>query len=158
MQFGAVFLDLKKAFDTFNHQVLSSKLTHFNFSEETILWMKSYPSHRKQCDCVDWTKSPDLYCPVGVPQGSIFSNFIIYIYLMHVKEMHFQIMQIMLYTFKKPFLILTSAMTHLISFIEYQKNRGGSWHSKWVQLSWDLHWPSKVIWKTCQHYNLIYKI
>ena len=48
---GAVFLDLKRAFDTVNHEVLLSKLTYFNFSAQALNWMKSYLSSRKQCVC-----------------------------------------------------------------------------------------------------------
>jgi len=46
---GAVFLDLKRAFDTVNHEVLLSKLTYFNFSVQGLNWIKSYLSCRKQC-------------------------------------------------------------------------------------------------------------
>ncbi len=45
---GAVFLDIKKAFDTINHNVLLSKLSRFNFSTNTLTWMESYLSLRKQ--------------------------------------------------------------------------------------------------------------
>ena len=45
---GAVFLDLKKAFDSVNHQVLLSRLTRFNFSEHAMHWLASYLSGRKQ--------------------------------------------------------------------------------------------------------------
>ncbi len=38
---GAVYLDLKQAFDTVNHKVLLSKLTYFNFSEQALNWIKS---------------------------------------------------------------------------------------------------------------------
>lgn len=38
---GAVFLDLKKAFDTINHEILISKLSLFNFSPDTVNWVKS---------------------------------------------------------------------------------------------------------------------
>ena len=44
----AVFLDLKSAFDTINHDVLVAKLTNFNFSNSALCWMKSYLSDRKQ--------------------------------------------------------------------------------------------------------------
>lgn len=39
---AAVFLDLKKAFDTVNHKVLVSKLSAFNFSSDTLNWIQSY--------------------------------------------------------------------------------------------------------------------
>lgn len=35
---GAVFLDLKRASDTVNHNVLLSRLTEFNFSDHTTRW------------------------------------------------------------------------------------------------------------------------
>lgn len=48
----AVFLDLRKAFDTFNHKVLQSKLTTFNFSEGAVKWVETYLSNRSQSVCL----------------------------------------------------------------------------------------------------------
>ena len=45
---GAVFIDLQKAFDTVNLNLLSNKLTTFNFSEHAIGWFASYLEHREQ--------------------------------------------------------------------------------------------------------------
>lgn len=40
---GAVFLDLKKAFDTVNHGILFSKLRHqFHFSVLAVTWLSTY--------------------------------------------------------------------------------------------------------------------
>ena len=45
---GAVFLDLTKAFDTVDHNILLSKLSAIGVSHSTLQWFKSYLSHRKQ--------------------------------------------------------------------------------------------------------------
>lgn len=39
---GSVFRDLQKAFDTLNHNILLSKLLHFNFSIDIMKWIESY--------------------------------------------------------------------------------------------------------------------
>lgn len=39
---GAVFLDLRKAFDTVNHPVLLSKLASFQLSPSVLDWIESY--------------------------------------------------------------------------------------------------------------------
>lgn len=78
---GAVFLDLKRAFDTVDHQVLLSRLTHFNFSAHAIEWFKSYLSNRRQFVTVDGVKSPCLDCPVGVPQGSVLGPLLFSLFI-----------------------------------------------------------------------------
>lgn len=68
---GAVFLDLKKLFNTVIHEVLLSKLTLFNFSVEAIKWMTLYLSNRSQSVCLGNNQSMYLNCNICVPQGSI---------------------------------------------------------------------------------------
>lgn len=43
----AIFIDLKKAFDTVNHNVLLSKLSAHNISTNTMKWMTSFLSNRQ---------------------------------------------------------------------------------------------------------------
>lgn len=45
---GAVFLDLRKAFDTVNYTILLAKLCSFNFSSATLKWTESYLTDRLQ--------------------------------------------------------------------------------------------------------------
>ena len=42
---GMVLIDLKKAFDTINHDILSKKLSIFGFSDHTVKWFQSYLSN-----------------------------------------------------------------------------------------------------------------
>uniref|UniRef100_A0A8C6TI94 Protein FAM76B n=1 Tax=Neogobius melanostomus TaxID=47308 RepID=A0A8C6TI94_9GOBI len=54
------FLDLKRAFDTVNHNILLSKLSTHNISDETLQWFKSYLENRKHRTRIRSTKSSFL--------------------------------------------------------------------------------------------------
>ncbi len=78
---AAVFLDLRKAFDTVSHQILLSKLSCFNFSPAALQWFKSYLHGRKQCVSVAGVKSAYCNCPVGIPQGSTLGPLLFSLYI-----------------------------------------------------------------------------
>ena len=68
---GAVMLDLKKAFDTVNYEVLLSKLKHLGIVGREWDWFSNYLSNRQQCTSIDGVHSELMRVTVGVPQGSI---------------------------------------------------------------------------------------
>uniref|UniRef100_A0A8C6S602 Reverse transcriptase domain-containing protein n=1 Tax=Neogobius melanostomus TaxID=47308 RepID=A0A8C6S602_9GOBI len=78
---GAVFLDLKRAFDTISHDVLVSKLSRFNFSPDAVHWIKSYLDHRTQAVRVKNELSCNLVNGIGVPQGSILGPLLFSLYI-----------------------------------------------------------------------------
>ena len=43
---GMILVDLQKAFDTIDHDILLKKLSAIGFSNHTIGWFKSYLSNR----------------------------------------------------------------------------------------------------------------
>ena len=45
---GAIFMDLPKAFDTVNHDLLITKLEAYGFSNNALLFMLSYLKNRSQ--------------------------------------------------------------------------------------------------------------
>ena len=44
---GMILIDLQKAFDTINHDILINKMEFLGFSKDVISWFKSYLSNRK---------------------------------------------------------------------------------------------------------------
>ena len=44
--FTAAFIDLKKAFDTINHDTLIKKLPHFGMNVDIINWLSNYLTNR----------------------------------------------------------------------------------------------------------------
>ena len=78
---GLVALDLRKAFDTVNHQILLSKLELYGVRNLELAWFKSYLDQRKQVCCLSSTTSDRLTVSCGVPQGSILGPLLFILYV-----------------------------------------------------------------------------
>ena len=67
-----VLIDLKKAFDTVDHQILLNKLELYGIKGSALLLLKSYLSERNQkCQVNGYITSSDRRSKCVVPQGSI---------------------------------------------------------------------------------------
>jgi len=66
---GSVFIDLAKAFDTVDHDILLSKLEYYGVCDESLPWFKNYFTGRKQFVHIDSQSSEELAITSGVPQG-----------------------------------------------------------------------------------------
>ena len=64
-------MDLSKAFDTINHDLLLAKLKAYGFSREALTLMCSYLKNRKQKVVINNSASTTQTVIAGVPQGSI---------------------------------------------------------------------------------------
>ena len=68
---GAFLTDLSKAFDCINHDLLIAKLNVYGFGHESLAYIYSYLSERKQRTKINNSFSSWSYIYSGVPQGSI---------------------------------------------------------------------------------------
>ena len=78
---GMVFLDLSKAFDTIDHDIMLKKLISIGFSDSAVLWFKAYLTNRSQSVCVNGVVSDPQSIPFGVPQGSILGPLLFISYI-----------------------------------------------------------------------------
>ena len=82
---SVTFIDLKKAFDTVNHEILLKKVYLYGIKDNEFCWFRSYLSHRKQCCKVvgQISTHEDITC--GVPKGSCLGPLL---FLLCINDLH----------------------------------------------------------------------
>ena len=78
---GMILIDLKKAFNTINHEILFKKLKAKGFSEWCITWFQSYLSKRIFFISIENQLSDYGGISCGVPQGLILGPILFLIYV-----------------------------------------------------------------------------
>ena len=73
---GIILIDLQKAFDTIDHQILLQKFPSFGFLNEVIDWFRSYLRSRKFHVNIHDKFSTTTELRWGVPQGSIIVSLL----------------------------------------------------------------------------------
>ena len=76
-----IFLDLSKAFDTIDHNILINKLQHYGIRGLAGDWFRSYLNTRYQHVQIDNMLSESATIQHGVPQGSILGPLLFLIYV-----------------------------------------------------------------------------
>ena len=76
-----VFVDLQKAFDTVDHDILIGKLEYYGIRGVTQNWFRSYLSNRKQFVSIYGVESDTMSIKYGVPQGSVLGPLLFLIYI-----------------------------------------------------------------------------
>ena len=102
---AAIFIDLSKAFDTVDHQILIQKLASIGFDDLAVSWFVNYLTGRTQAVVADNFKSSSLLIKKGVPQGSILGPLLFTLYMNNMvlpslhSDVHFYADDTILYCF-----------------------------------------------------------
>ena len=76
-----LFIDLKKAFDSIDHEILLSKLELYGFKGASFNLFRDHLSDRTQVTVINNVNSETSFISCGVPQGSILGPLLFLLYI-----------------------------------------------------------------------------
>lgn len=78
---AAIFIDLSKAFDAIDHNIMFEKLSLYGIRGQTLLIIKNYFHNRNQYTYIDGHESERKKLDIGVIQGGVLASLLFLIFI-----------------------------------------------------------------------------
>ena len=121
-----IFIDLSKAFDTLNHDILLEKLFAYGVRGTPHNLIKSYLENRKQCIDFLGYKSSLLPTKLGVPQGSILGPLLSILYFNDLLNMS-KILKFILFADDTNLFYSNNDLEQLLNIVNHELNILSDW-------------------------------
>ena len=123
---SVVSIDLKKSFDTIDHNILLKKLDHYGIRGITLDLFKSYISNRFQCIEFDGVLSDLKKLNCGVPQGSVLGPILFILYINDLPNIS-KLFKPVLYTDDTNIIFSSDTISDLSDLMNSELKKLSSW-------------------------------
>ena len=123
---GSVFMDLSKAFDVMTHSILKTKLEHYGFRGNFLIFLMNYLKDRKYFVCANGFNSATKICNIGVPQGSTLGPLFFLLYINDIVNSS-NLLKFILFADDTTILYKSSDIIHLNNILSSEINKVITW-------------------------------